>query len=181
MALKEILKGTEITTNSCDRKKPNMIVVWIIVAALAILALSSFVETDKKSETAESEFIDSTEYGREQELRLESVLKKIDGAGNVSVFIKLEDGGERVTAKDEKSVVEEKQNGESHTKQFETNVVLSDRGSDSLPYVIKERTPQIEGVLVVASGAADESVKMKIYEAVKAVYGMPPHRIQVTY
>ncbi len=179
MALKEILKGTEIKVNSCDKKRPNMIVVWIIVAALAVLAMSSFVDTDKKIDVKESEFKDTAEYCREQEVRLEAVLKKIDGAGNVSVFIKLEDGGERVTAKDEKSAVEE--DGESQNKQFETNVVLSERGSDSMPYIVKERTPRIEGVLVVASGASDESVKVKIYEAVKAVYGMSPHRIQVTY
>ena len=47
--------------------------------------------------------------------------------------------------------------------------------------MVKEKAPQVAGVLVVAEGAADESVRLKIYEAVKALYGMPSHRIKVTY
>ena len=177
MGLKEILKVCE----SNDKKKPNMIVIWIIIAALVLLAMSSFIETDSKEDTAETEFVCAADYAREQELRLESVLKKISGAGNVSVFIELEDGGERVPARDEKSIAEDDgADGGSH-KELESTVVMSGKSSTSEPYVIKERLPQIAGVLVVASGAADESVRLKIYESVKAIYGMSPHRIQVVY
>ena len=49
------------------------------------------------------------------------------------------------------------------------------------PYVVEEKTPEITGVLVVASGAADEKVRLEIYDAVKALYGIAAHRIKVTY
>lgn len=182
MGLKEILKVAPAATNGgCDRKKPNMFIIWIIIAAIVILAATSFTEGNDKTEVTEIGFADSTDYEREQELRLEAVLKKINGAGSVSVFIKLEDGGERVPARDEKSSVQESQDSGDTHEEYESSVVMSGKGSASEPYVVKERLPQVAGVLVVASGAADEAVRLKIYEAVKAVYGMSAHRIQVTY
>lgn len=179
MGLKEILNIREVAASKeCDKRKPNMLIVWIIIAAIAFLAFGSFTPTEKEeSEIAEKS--GSAEYEKEQEQRLARILKKINGAGDVTVYIKLDDGGETVTAKNEKSAVEE--DGEHLTEESEINVVMSGKGSGSEPYVIKEKEPQVAGVLVVATGAADEAVRIKIYEAVKALYGMSPHRIQVTY
>ncbi len=181
MGLKEILKVSGVQSDSGDRRKPNMIVIWIIIAALVLLAMSSFIEPGKEEEESGAGFVSTSDYAREQELRLEAVLKKISGAGSVSVFIELEDGGERVPARDEKSIAEDDGAEGGSRDEFESSVVMSDKGSASEPYVVKERLPQIAGVLVVASGAADESVRLKIYDSVKAVYGMSPHRIQVVY
>ena len=179
MGLKEILNIRETTANKdCEKRKPNMFIVWIIIAAIAFLAFGSFTPTEK-DEPEVAEKSDSTTYEREQEQRLARILKKINGAGDVTVYIKLDDGGETVTAKNEKSAVEEE--GEHRTEQSEINVVMSGKGSESEPYVIKEKEPQVAGVLVVATGAADEAVRIPIYEAVKALYGTSPHRIQVTY
>lgn len=179
MGLKEILNIREVAASKdCDKRKPNMLIVWIIIAAIAFLAFGSFTPTEKEeSEIAEKS--GSAEYEKEQEQRLARILKKINGAGDVTVYIKLDDGGETVTAKNEKSAVEE--DGEHRTEESEINVVMSGKGSGLEPYVIKEKEPQVAGVLVVATGAADEAVRIKIYEAVKALYGMSPHRIQVTY
>ena len=41
--------------------------------------------------------------------------------------------------------------------------------------------PEIDGVLVVASGAASEKVRLEIYDAVKALYGIAAHRIKISY
>lgn len=179
MGLKEILNIKEVTANKdCDKRKPNMLIVWIIIAAIVFLAFGSFTPSEKEEPEA-AERSDGAAYEKEQEQRLARILKKINGAGDVTVYIKLDDGGETVTAKNEKFSVEEE--GEHRTEESEINVVMSDKGSDSEPYVIKEKEPQVAGVLVVATGAADEAVRIKIYEAVKALYGMSPHRIQVTY
>jgi len=46
---------------------------------------------------------------------------------------------------------------------------------------VEEKTPKIGGVLVVAEGAGDERVRVEIYDAVKAIYGVAAHRIKVAY
>lgn len=162
--------------SGCDKKKPNMLIVWIIIGAVIYLAVGGFPKDNDKKENSE-EKVDITAYEKEQEERLARILKKINGAGDVTVYIKLDDGGEAVTAKNEKSSIE----GDNKDKkeEYETETVMSGKGSE--PYVIKEKEPQISGILVVASGAANESVRVKIFDAVKAVCGVSPHRIQVTY
>ena len=120
----------------------------------------------------------------EQERKLESILKKINGAGNVSVFISVEGGGEKVLAMDSKNKLSEESSENSDiskSEESENNVFTIGSRSDGEPYVVKEKTPEIAGVIVVATGAADEKVRLEIYDAVRAVYGIAPHRIKITY
>ena len=171
MGLYEILR---VDDKNCDRKKPGKVVVWMIIAAIAFLAFGSFSAENKEKASVNTQ--KETDYAAEQEQRLEKILKKINGTGNVSVYIRLDDEGEAVTAKNERSLTEEEPE-ENKKTEYESETVLC----DEVPYVVKEKAPQVAGVLVVAEGAADESVRLKIYEAVKALYGMPSHRIKVTY
>ncbi len=48
MKLSEIIKGEALPP--ADRKRPNMVVVWIIIVAIAILAASGF-SGDEKTES----------------------------------------------------------------------------------------------------------------------------------
>ena len=170
MKLKEILK---VEGGNSDKKKPSRIVIWMVIAATAILAFGSF-GAEKKEIVPKGEET-QTDYAAEQEVRLEKILKKINGTGDVSVYIKFDDEGEAVTAKNEKSLTEEGE--DSIRSDYESETVVC----DGVPYVVKEKAPQAAGVLVVAEGAANEAVRLKIFEAVKSLYGIAPHRIKVTY
>lgn len=185
MGVKEILKREPMSAD-CDKKKPNMIVIWIIIAAIVILAFGSFKNGDSKKNSRDETVnaVDTEEYAREQERRLEQTLKKINGAGDVSVFISIEGGGEKVPARNIKNKVKEKPGDSAEgscEEENESNVVLSGKSSGGEPYIVEEKTPDIAGVLVVAAGASDERVRLEIYEAVRALYGMAAHRIKVTY
>ncbi len=182
MKLKEIIKDTELAkSGSGDRKKPNMVIVWIITAAIAVLAISGFSDSDKEAATRTETTADNDEYVRNEEKRLEQILKKINGAGDVSVYISIDDGGEKVLARDTKSRLDENDNEGERSEESESVVVTSGKSSAAQPYVVEEKKPEVSGVLVVAEGAASERVRVEIYEAVRAVYGMAAHRIKVTY
>ena len=45
--------------------------------------------------------------------------------------------------------------------------------------VLMERQPTVRGVIVVAQGAADISVRMKLQSAVQAVLGVEASRVEV--
>ena len=45
--------------------------------------------------------------------------------------------------------------------------------------MIKELAPQIEGVVVAASGAGDEFVVDEITQAVSVLFNLPVHKIKV--
>lgn len=194
MKLNELLSQSRILKKeNGDKKSPNKIIIAIIVIAILLLLISSFVKSgDDEPKDKGSANINIEDYILSQEKRLETVLKKINGAGNVSVFISIDGGGEKILAKNEKSKSSEDGEKASNdigigTKstrnetELESQVVLSGKSSVNEPYVIEEKVPEIVGILVVADGASDESVRLEIFNSVKALYGIAPHRINVTY
>ena len=72
----------------------------------------------------------------------------------------------------------------------ETTVYFGDGGSGGLrgssyegagqnPYVSKELTPRVEGVVVVAGGGDDAVVVKNITESVQALFGIDTHKIRI--
>ena len=184
MGFREIFRQPRELVQTGERKKPNMIIIWIIIAGILILAFGDFGAPKEEETTDMVVDIYAEDYEKNQAERLEKILKKINGAGEVSAFISIEGGGEKILARDNKNKIsreEDAGSGSSYDEENESVVVMSGKGSNDEPYVVEEKTPQIGGVLVVAKGAADEKVRLEIYEAVKAVYGISAHRIRVTY
>lgn len=186
--LKQLLKLPR--KESGGKKLPHPFLVWSIIGAIVFLALTGFSggkkETPKnKTEETEVQGVEllSEDYITRLEERLVKTLSKIDGAGEVSVFVSIESGGEKVLATDMKTesqeTTEENQSESRHQK--EESVVLSEKDSGQSPYIIEEKMPVPSGVLVIAEGAKNENVKLEIYEAVKALFGLSAHRIKVTY
>ena len=56
-------------------------------------------------------------------------------------------------------------------------IVLAEDGG--APIVLYEKEPTVRGVVVVAEGAADFSVREKLQAAVQAATGIPVSRIEV--
>ncbi len=186
MGLWEIIKTAEHRADGQkDKKKPSRIFIWIIIIAVFILGFGGFSDREEKSVVKKEETASSIDtFVQQQEEGLEKILKKINGAGDVSVFITIEGGGEKVPARDNKNryTRESEENPDLITdEESESQVVMSGKSSSGEPYIIKEKMPEVTGVLIVAEGAADERVRIEIYEAVKALYGMSSHRIKVTY
>ena len=56
---------------------------------------------------------------------------------------------------------------------------FSQSDGDETPFVNKEILPKIDGVLIVAEGGADASVRKNISEAVEALFGLDAHKIKI--
>ncbi len=183
MGIEKLILRKNQESEEYNRKKPNKIIIFILISAVLILVLGSFFDGGEKKEEKTEKISYTSEETREEEKRLELILKKINGAGDVSVFISYEDGGEMVLARDIKSKVEEESDGTTTSKnsEDESTVVMVEEGSDTSPYVTEERKPEVSGILVVAEGASAEKVRNEIYDAVKAIYGVAAHRIKITY
>ena len=69
-------------------------------------------------------------------------------------------------------------NTSSNSSSSETSV-YSGNGGDESPYVKKEISPGIEGVLIIAEGGDDAVVIENITEAVQALFGVDTHKIKV--
>ncbi len=177
--------------NKDEKRRVSPLIVCIIAAAALLLLFmkpSEIINTDKTAENTEtSENIgEQLEYVKMLEGDLKNILEKISGAGNVSVSIYIDSSGEKILAEDEKkeSEVSESNGSKKETQSGEYQIITSSGsslGGSSAPYVVQEKLPYPIGVLVVAEGASDITVRNEIYEAVKALYGLSANRIKVTY
>ena len=172
--------------NVPNKARRNRIIVFIIIGAIAFLALCGRGDSGKKQSREDLQTdigkIEIEKYEADTERRLCEALSRIRGAGEVSVMVSFDEINEKVLAKNNKSEQSADADGEKNTNktQREENVLVYGAASAEKPYVVKEKLPMPSGVFVTADGAADESVRLEIYEAVKALYGLSGHRIKVS-
>lgn len=119
------------------------------------------------------------------ERRLIEVLSKIRGAGRVDVLVTYETNGEIVTAtvrQTDEDVKDANGTGGSETSRTVREVTepaTVETQNGHTPIVLYEREPLVRGVIVVAEGASDFSVREKLQAAVHAATGIPVARIEV--
>ena len=62
------------------------------------------------------------------------------------------------------------------TNRNEDKTVYDEKES---PYVIQELSPTVKGVLVVAQGGDDPTVKKQIQQTIEALFGLDSHKISI--
>ena len=164
--------------------KKKKLLIFVIIGAICILAFGSCedaTEPQKKIvETAAEK--NMSDYAKNIEQRLNEMLSTIKGAGRVETMIVFESGEEKVLATDKKRQLESDKKESESTNQSteEEKVLVLGSGAEGKPFVLKEKIPTPSGVFVTATGAESETVRLEIYEAVKALFGISGHRIKVS-
>ena len=132
---------------------------YVLLVALAGIVLMLLPGGEKTAEPAQplptSESLES---------RLEAVLRRIDGAGDVAVLLTEAQGGEtfyQTEGEDEKTVL----------------ITGTDRSESGL--VRTSRAPVYQGAVVVCRGADSPAVRLAIVEAVANATGLGTDRITV--
>lgn len=139
------------------------------------------------TETESNEYDTSNQYALTLEDKLKTVLKKVDGIGNVEVMITVKSSKELVTLKDtpyiQDTMNETDGDGGSrisnNINKTEESVLVSSGDGESVPYVIKEIQPEIEGVVVIAEGGGNQTIAGEIIDAVEVLFDVPIHKIKV--
>lgn len=112
--------------------------------------------------------LDDYKQAREEELR--TLLQRVEGVGAAEVMITLKASNEKVTLKDNTS---EGENNEEKT------VLVENDNRNSAPYIVQEKEPEIEGIVIVCQGGYDAVIKREITEAVRALFSVESHKIKV--
>lgn len=167
---------------------------WLILvlAGILILIIALPTDTKEKKQAEKSKENISKENNTmkaskdEIERKLEDILEKIDGAGDVKVMITYQDSGTQVVEKDkntsENSLEESDSTGgvrSTKEQQLQESTVYEDADAGNTPFVSKELLPKVEGILIVASGGDNQKVKQNISEAVLALFQVEAHRIKI--
>lgn len=118
------------------------------------------------------------------EAKLQSILGKIKGAGDLEVAITFASNGSRNYAFNEtlnESTSTEQGAAEGGVRDSRTVSTSQDLVlQNDNPVVVEEYTPAVKGVLVVAQGAADPMVKRELFLAVQGLLGLEAHKIVIT-
>lgn len=126
------------------------------------------------------------EYAGREEAKLEKILMRVEGIGDVKVMITLASSEEHMVLQDtdnkESTTEEHDHNGGSRQQEEYSikneNVIVSSDG-EQRPYVVQVKSPKIEGVAVVAEGAGSGKKDSEIIDAVVALFSIEPHKIKV--
>ena len=130
--------------------------------------------------------ISLNEYEKKLERRLAALLSAVEGAGKVEVMVTLRSSSEQIVLNDtsrEENLTRETdaQGGVRNNSDIResSQTVLSGTNGRSEPYVVGERMPQVEGVVVACEGGDRASVQAEISAAVQALFDLEPHKIKV--
>ena len=126
--------------------------IVIIIIGLLLFGIGSLPSCEKPQ---------TEEKTATEAQRLEELLSCVAGAGKVMVHIYYEDAGELVPIYDQ-----------------DGDVVVLSRGEERIG-ALKEKTPRVAGVLIVAEGAGDSRVRAELITSVRALYATTPERICV--
>ncbi len=161
-------------------KKIKHFEIYLAIGLACLIAIIYFVglnTSDKTKQNLSTEndnistnYSSSEEYVNYLENKLENVLEDIKGVGNVNVIITLEKGFEYVYVTEEETKTTS--NGSIITT---TNIVLI----NGQPVLQEEIFPIIKGIVVVADGASDISIKMNILSVLQTIVEVDNSKINI--
>ena len=179
-----------------NKKKIENLVVFIIILIVTIVIINYVWNDDKQ--TSQNEINERNSYKKlasndnlsysktDLEQKLEEILSKMDGVGNVSVLVTYSQSNEIIpmyneTLKSSYTQEEDSAGGTRKVDETDSNkqIIYTEENGVNVPVTQKIVNPVIEGAIITAVGANNATVKTNIIQAVEAVTGLPTHKIQV--
>lgn len=197
--VKGVLRGKSEGKNLSPKEKWMLFMLSGLLLAVIVFPVGKSEKKEKgllsedevgrvliaKEDTAElsEELLSLKQYERKISEELGSILAEMEGTGKVEAWVTLAASSEKILFQkkdsDIKNLQEEDHEGgirKEITEKIQQEVLLDNSGN---PYIIKTLQPEVEGVLVLAEGADNGTVKKNITEAVEVLFGIEAHRIKV--
>ena len=170
-----------------NKKKTENLIFLLIILVVTIVAINMIWKDDSSeynilTTQKQLSLTDNTNNGQTLEEKLENILSKINGVGNVDVLLTYNETEEIIpiyNTESKTSITNETDSGGG------TRIIQETDSSCEVIYqndeiiVRKTVSPKIEGAIIAASGASNSNVKANIIQAVEAATGLATHKIQV--
>lgn len=200
--LKSIIKQEENPEGN-NKKKIENLVFFIVALIITIVVINVIWNGNKKTNNQETNIdnkklaesqntlsgisdIQSSNTQNELETKLEKILSKIQGVGEVQVCINYQESAEVVAMYNENSKTSstEETDTSGGTRKIEEtdtqkDIIYKEDNGEKTPITKKIVQPKIEGAIITAKGANNAETKTSIIQAVEAVTGLATHKIQV--
>ena len=197
--LNKLLGKNDDGTN--NKKRIENLVFFIILLIITIVAINliwngnkdetneqtnntskQLATTNNINQTNQIQTLEETNL----EIKLEEILSKIQGVGEVNVMITYSQTSQTVplynedtTTKDTEETDESGGTRKITESDSKKDIIFKENDGEKEPITQSIISPKIEGAIIAAKGAANAEVKSKIVQAVEAVTGLATHKIQV--
>lgn len=186
--------------NKTNTKKIENLIFFVVILIITIVVINIIWNDGEKSSEEDLQNTSSKQLAKEDtnsietssettnelELKLEEILSKIQGVGEVKVFINYSESSEIIPMYNENTKTsnteETDTSGGTRTIQEEDSqkeIIYEEDDGQKTPITQKVVQPKVEGAIITAKGANNADVKSSIIQAVEAVTGLATHKIQV--
>ena len=198
--LKGLIKKEDEEQEGNDKRKIENLVFFVIILIITIVIINIIWNGNKETNKPEANntskqlavdnqndnLTSNLQVTENLEEKLENVLSKIQGVGEVKVCINYSESSEVVAMYNENSKVSstEETDTSGGTRKIEEtdtqkDIIYKEENGEKTPITQKVIQPKIEGAIVTAKGANNAQTKTNIIQAVEAITGLATHKIQV--
>lgn len=199
--LKQLTKGNAEESKGNNKKKIENLVFFVVLLIITIVVINLIWNGNKQvtkqdnnttsKQLASSDSITTTNVNNMMTTdnlaeQLEAILSKIQGVGEVKVFVNYSESSEVIAMYNETtktSNTEENDTSGGTRKIQETDlqkdIIYQEDNGEKTPITQKIVQPKVEGAIITAKGANKAEIKTNIIQAVEAVTGLATHKIQV--
>ncbi len=176
----------EVLRNFFESEKNKQSLLILFLAGVVLIIISNFGDGEKETiDESKLPMVLSSEendYVNTLERKLENILSEVDGAGEVTVMITLDNDGEKLLAYDynySSKETEENDNigGLRNIKEVteNTNTLFSNNN----PVILKENTPSVKGVVIIAEGGDNPQIADSFTKVSMSLLDVPAHKVQI--
>lgn len=165
------------------KKKIQYVAILLVIIVILAIYYGSSASSSKGAAEVQAKVTTIEEDNIET--RLKQTLSSIEGAGMVEVMITYESSSEIVpaisvdTQTSTTTDTDETGNSTTNTENTQSEIVTVNGSNGSAALVLREDSPQVKGVLVIAEGADDIGVKINLLNAVQTILNVSPDRVNV--
>ena len=146
--------------------------VWIVLlVGILLMLLPSPTDKENHNELPATE---QENVQENMELRLESLLSEVSGAGQVKVLLSVSQGEQTIYQTDSSYA-----QGQNDTDTRTQTILITDSQRNETGLMHQIKPPKYMGAIILAQGADDPVVKLEIVEAVGKITGLGADRISV--
>lgn len=199
--LKKLINTDEEKQEGNNKKKIENLVFLVVILIITVVAINAIwngnSKKNKQDENSQNSkqlaqninnatIETSSSTSKELEKNLETILSRIQGVGEVKVFINYSESSEVVpmyneASKNSNTEETDTQGGirKIQEQDSQKEIIYKEENGEKVPITKKIIEPKVQGAIITAKGASDVNIKTSIIQAVEAVTGLATHKIQV--
>lgn len=199
--LKKLINADEEKQEGNNKKKIENLVFLVVILIITVVAINVIWNGNSKKNKQEENSQNSKQLAqninniaietssstsKELEKNLETILSKIQGVGEVKVFINYSESSEIIpmyneASKNSNTEETDTQGGirKIQEQDSQKEIIYKEENGEKMPITKKVVEPKVQGAIITAKGASDVNIKTSIIQAVEAVTGLATHKIQV--